>query len=146
MKCINEMKIQFISKSSNEGFARVAVAAFVAQLDPTLDEISDIKTIVSEAVTNSIVHGYKDSLGIVYITSKIYDNGRVRITVRDKGCGIEDINKAMEPLYTSCDSGERAGMGFTIMQNFSDNLKVYSKIGTGTRVVMERKLSLKNNK
>lgn len=146
MKYINEMKVQFLSRSSNEGFARVAVASFISQLDPTLDEISDIKTIVSEAVTNAIVHGYKEKLGIVYIISRIYEDGKITIIVKDNGCGIEDINKAMEPLYTSCDTGERAGMGFTIMQNFSDNLKVYSKPGAGTRVVMERKLARKLNK
>ena len=145
MKSENEMKIQFLSRSSNEGFARVAVASFISQLDPTLDEISDIKTIVSEAVTNSIVHGYKEGLGVIYIHTKLFKGGKISITVKDKGCGIEDIEQAMEPLYTSCDTGERAGMGFTIMQSFTDNMKIYSQMGKGTKVVLERRLALKMN-
>lgn len=143
MRCINEMKLQFLSRSANEAFARVSVAAFATQLDPTLDEISEIKTAVSEAVTNSVVHGYKNGLGIVYINVRIYEGGKIVILVKDKGCGIEDIGQAMEPLYTSSDSGDRAGMGFTIMQSFMDKLKVSSKAGTGTRIVMEKQLSLK---
>jgi stage II sporulation protein AB (anti-sigma F factor) len=143
MRCINEMKLQFLSRSANEAFARVSVAAFATQLDPTLDEISEIKTAVSEAVTNSVVHGYKNGLGIVYINVRIYEGGRIVIMVKDKGCGIEDIGQAMEPLYTSSDSGDRAGMGFTIMQSFMDKLKVSSKANGGTRIVMEKQLSLK---
>jgi len=143
MKCINEMKLEFVSRSANESFARVAVAAFVAQLDPTIDELSEIKTIVSEAVTNSIVHGYKDGLGIVYIAVRLYENNRIVLTVKDKGCGIEDVEKAMEPMYTSCENGERAGMGFTIMRTFSDRIRVFSRVGRGTRVTMERYLSSK---
>ena len=143
MRCINEMKLQFLSRSANEAFARVSVAAFATQLDPTLDEISEIKTAVSEAVTNSVVHGYKNGLGIIYINVRIYEGGRIVIMVKDKGCGIEDIGQAMEPLYTSSDSGDRAGMGFTIMQSFMDKLKVSSKAGGGTRIVMEKQLSLK---
>lgn len=143
MRCINEMKLQFLSRSANEAFARVSVAAFATQLDPTLDEISEIKTAVSEAVTNSVVHGYKNGLGIVYINVRIYEGGKIVIMVKDKGCGIEDIGQAMEPLYTSSDSGDRAGMGFTIMQSFMDKLKVSSKAGGGTRIVMEKQLSLK---
>src|ERR1035437_9096864 len=102
MKPKNEMKFEFLSRSVNESFARVAVAAFVSQLDPTVDEITDIKTAVSEAVTNCIVHAYKRSISIIYISVKIYDDNRVIIAIRDRGCGIEDIKKAMEPLYTSC--------------------------------------------
>lgn len=143
MKCINEMKLEFLSRSANEGFARVAVAAFVAQLDPTVDELSEIKTMVSEAVTNSIVHGYRDGLGTIYIAVRLYENNRIVLVIKDKGCGIEDVARAMEPLYTSCETGERAGMGFTIMQTFSDRLRVTSRIGHGTRVVIERCLASK---
>ena len=127
----NKMQISFISRSSNEGFARIAVSGFLAQLDPTVDELAEIKTVVSEAVTN----------GMIYITVKFNDAGEVAITIRDKGCGIEDVEKAREPLFTTCNTGERAGMGFTIMESFSDRLKVYSRPGRGTRVVIRRKLS-----
>ncbi len=146
MKCINEMKLQFLSRSANEGFARVGLASFAAQLDPTLDELSELKTAISEAVTNSIVHGYKNDFGIVYISAKLYRDGIISIIVRDKGCGIENIDKAMEPLYTSSDTGDRAGMGFTIMQSFMDKLRVRSVIGKGTRIFMQKKLSIKSAK
>ncbi len=144
MKPINEMKISFPSRSSNESFSRVSVAAFVAQLDPTLDELADIKTAVSEAVTNCIVHAYKEKIGMVYITTSIYPDGRVRIKVKDKGCGIEDIEQAMEPLFTTA-AGERAGLGFAVMQSFMNKLKVYSKVGKGTTVIMEKKLTPREN-
>lgn len=140
MKPENEMKFQFFSRSVNESFARVAVAAFVAQLDPTVDELTDIKTAVSEAVTNCIVHAYKDCIGVVYITVKIYENRRVAVAVRDRGCGIEDVKKAMEPLYTSCPEGERSGLGFTVMQSFTDKLRVKSRPEFGTTVVFEKNL------
>lgn len=143
MKCINEIKLEFLSCSSNEAFARVAIAAFAAQLDPTVDELSDIKTMVSEAVTNCIVHGYSEGLGVIYITARLYENNRIFIAIRDRGCGIENVAKAMEPLYTSCTTGERAGMGFSIMQAFSDRLRVSSRVGGGTRVAIERRLSPK---
>lgn len=146
MRCINEMKLQFLSRSANESFARVSVASFAAQFDPTLEELSEIKTAVSEAVTNSIVHGYKNGLGIVYINARLYEEGRIIIVIKDKGCGIDNIEQAMEPLYTSVDTGERAGMGFTIMQSFMDKLKVYSREGKGTRIVLEKRLSLKERK
>ena len=142
MKPTNEMKLEFVSRSTNEGFARVAVASFIASLDPTLDELNEVKTAVSEAVTNAIVHGYKDKLGIVYIQTKIFPNGNIMITVKDKGCGIENIDKAMEPMYTSSDSGDRAGMGFTIMQAFMDKVKVISN-KDGTKVIMQKRLSLR---
>ena len=141
MKPVNEMKIQFVSRSANEGFARVAVAAFFAQLDPTVDEMADINTAISEAVTNCIVHAYKNELGAVYLTAKIYEDRRVVVTVRDKGCGIEDIGKAMEPMYTTCDTGERAGLGFAVMESFMDKLKVRSKVGKGTTVTLTKYLS-----
>ncbi|MEG1719792.1 MAG: anti-sigma F factor, partial [Clostridia bacterium] len=110
MKNYNEVNIKIMSRSSNESFARTALAAFISQLDPTIDEISDIKTAVSEAVTNSIVHGYKDKVGYIFITAKLYDDGKVYVKIRDKGCGIENIEQAMEPLFTSSDTGDRAGM------------------------------------
>lgn len=136
----NKMNLSFLSRSSNEAFARVAVSGFLMQLDPTVDELSEIRTFVSEAVTNAIVHGYRDRLGTVYI-SVSYDESRViSVTVRDKGCGIEDVAQAMRPLYTSCTTGERAGMGFTIMESFSDYLRVYSTPNVGTKVVIRRKL------
>jgi len=143
MKSINEMKLSFPSKSINESFARTAVAAFVTGLDPTVDELTDIKTAVSEAVTNCIVHGYPDSVKTVYITAAIYPGNLVVIKIKDKGCGIEDIEKAMEPLYTTCPQGERAGLGFALMQSLCDKVKVYSKPGRGTTVTLRRKLALR---
>ena len=140
MKVLNEMKIQFPSKSCNESFARVSVAAFVSMLDPTIDEIADIKTAVSEAVTNSIVHGYKDKLGIVYINAKIYDKNKIEIKIKDKGCGREDMNKAMEPMFTTCTTGERSGLGFAVMESFMDKIKVTSKIDKGTTVTLQKTL------
>lgn len=140
MKPINEMKLSFESRSCNEAFARSSVAAFVAVLDPNIEELSDIKTAVSEAVTNSIVHGYKNSIGTVYIHAKIFEGARVSICIKDKGCGIPDISKAMEPLYTTCETGERAGLGFSIMESFMDKLKVRSKDGRGTSVTLEKSI------
>ncbi|MCI9273537.1 MAG: anti-sigma F factor [Clostridiales bacterium] len=137
MKPSNEMTLSFLSRSSNESFARATVAAFVSQLDPTIDELADIKTAVSEAVTNCIVHAYQDGIGMIYITAKIFENGRIFIKVRDKGCGIPDIPQAMEPLYTTA-GGERAGLGFAVMQSFMDKLKVTSRLGSGTTVTMEK--------
>lgn len=137
----NKMALEFISKSKNEGFARVAVAAFVAQLDPTLDEISDVKTAVSEAVTNAIIHGYDGCEdGIVRIEAEI-ENNEVTIIISDKGKGIEDIKQAMEPLYTSRPDLERSGMGFTVMDTFMDYLSVESKKGVGTKVIVKKKFS-----
>ncbi len=138
----NEMKLIFKSLSINEGFARVAVSAFAAQKDMTIEELNDIKTAVSEAVTNSIVHGYKNSIGDIYITCGIYNNNTIRIKIRDKGCGIEDIEKAMEPMYSSL-GGDRAGLGFSVMECFTDRLKVSSKPGKGTTVILEKKVSIK---
>lgn len=143
MKQVNGMKVSFPSRSVNESFARVAVASFIAQLDPTLDELADIKTAVSEAVTNSIVHGYANGIGTIYITVKLYPDNRVTISIRDSGCGIEDVKKAMEPMFTTSPGGERAGLGFTVMQSFMDRLRVKSRVGFGTTVVMEKRLSQK---
>ena len=137
MKYDNSMKLEFLSKSTNESFARVAVAAFVSQLDPTLEELSDIKTAVSEAVTNSIVHGYEDTTG--KITINVYIKEReITIEVKDKGRGIPDIAKAKEPLYTSKPEMERSGMGFTIMESFMDKLTVKSALNKGTTVIMKK--------
>lgn len=141
MKVINEMKIQFISRSANESFARVAVSAFFTQLDPTVDELADIKTAVSEAVTNCIVHGYKDTLGTVYLHARILEGNQVYIKIRDRGCGIPNIEQAMEPMFTTCDTGERAGLGFAVMQSFMDKVRVTSQLGKGTSVVMQKRLS-----
>lgn len=140
MKPINEMKLSFESRSCNEAFARSAVAAFISILDPNIEELSDIKTAVSEAVTNSIVHGYKNDIGIVYIHAKIFEGARIRICIKDKGCGIANVSKAMEPLYTTCETGERAGLGFSIMESFMDKLKVSSKEGKGTSVTLEKSI------
>ena len=138
MKPINEMKLSFEGRSSNESFAPSAVAAFVAVLDPNMEELSDIKTAVSEAVTNCIVHGYRDKIGTVYIHAKIFEGARVSINIKDRGCGIADVKKAMEPLFTTCETGERAGLGFSIMGSFMDRLRVRSKPGSGTSVTLEK--------
>lgn len=140
MKPVNEMKMNFESRSCNESFARSAVAAFVSVLDPNVEELSDIKTAVSEAVTNSIVHGYRDEIGTVYIHVKIFEGAKISICIKDRGCGITDIKKAMEPLYTTCETGERAGLGFSIMESFMDKLKVRSKPGKGTSITLEKSI------
>ncbi|MCH5300079.1 MAG: anti-sigma F factor [Ruminococcus sp.] len=135
---LNEMNVSFLSKSCNESFARSVVASFVLNLDPTINEIADIKTAVSEAVTNAIVHGYRMESGIIYINAKITDTNKVIIKIRDKGCGIEDVEKAMEPLFTTAPEEERAGLGFAVMQSFMDSIKVTSKPEKGTTVTMEK--------
>ena len=140
VKVINEIKIQFLSKSFNESVARVSLSAFISMLDPTLDEMADIKTAVSEAVTNSIVHGYKDEIGTIYISAKIYEKNCIIIKIKDKGCGIEDINKAMQPMFTTSTNGERSGLGFAVMESFMDKIKVTSKIGKGTTVTLQKTL------
>ena len=137
LKPVNQTKITFPSRSANEGFARVAVAAFVSQLDPTLEEIADLKTAVSEAVTNCIVHAYKPGVGQIYITVDLFENGKVRVKIRDKGCGIENVKQAMEPLFTT-GGEERAGLGFAVMESFTDCLKVRSTPGKGTTVTLEK--------
>lgn len=137
----NKVCIEFESRSQNEGFARVAIAAFVSQLDPTIDELADVKTAVSEAVTNSIIHGYENKKEeIIRIEASIIDN-EVSIVVIDHGKGIEDVNKAREPLYTSRPDLERSGMGFTVMETFMDSLNVESEFGKGTRVIMKKKFN-----
>lgn len=136
----NEMQLRFSSKSTNESFARSAVASFILELDPTINELADIKTAVSEAVTNSIVHGYRRSSGQIYINAKITDSKKVIIKIRDKGQGIEDVDKAMEPLFTTAQEEERAGLGFAVMQSFMDRVKVTSKVGKGTTVTLEKQI------
>lgn len=139
---INETKITFPSYSANEAFARSVAASFCAQLNPTFDELSDIKCAVSEAVTNAIVHGYREHIGDVQMILRIYENRVFRAEIKDKGCGIGNIEEAMRPLFTTDPENERSGMGFTIIENFMDSLKVTSTEGKGTRVIMTKKLSL----
>ena len=135
----NEMKLEFISKSTNEAFARITVAAFVSQLDPTIEELADIKTAVSEAVTNCIIHAYEDKQGIVKIVGRLKEN-EVILEISDTGKGIENIEMAKEPLYTTKPNLERSGMGFTIMENFMDEMKVESILGLGTKITMSKKI------
>ena len=139
---INQMSIKFPSRSSKEAFARQAIAAFAAQLDPTIDEINDIKTAVSEAVTNCIVHAYRDEMGYITLGAKLFDNGEIQITVRDKGCGIADVQQARQPMFSTGDAG-RSGMGFTIMESFMDKLKVRSREGIGTQVTMTKQIAIR---
>ena len=140
-KAVNQIKANFPAKSINESLSRMLIAAFVCQLDPTIDELADIKTAVSEAVTNSIVHGYSDNPdGEIYLTAQYGEDNVVKITIKDKGCGIENIKQAMEPLFTTDGTGERSGMGFPIMQSFMDKIKVISKPGKGTTVAFSKKI------
>ena len=139
MRAENYITVEFPSRSVNEGFARMAVASFAAQLDPTLEELGDIKTAVSEAVTNAIVHAYPDTLGRIVVKARLLEGGGLEVTVRDWGRGIPDVAKAREPLYTT-GGEERSGMGFTIMESFMDRLTVRSSQGKGTRVTMRRRI------
>lgn len=140
----NKFKLNIPSRSCNESFARVTVAAFAAGLDPTLEEISDIKTAVSEAVTNCNVHAYKDSIGVVYISCEILKDNVIKIKIRDKGCGIADIEQARQPLFTT-GGEERAGLGFAVMESMMDSVKITSKQGKGTTVIMKKRISRKND-
>ena len=144
MKVLNEMKMTIDSKSINEGFSRVAIGAFIACLDPDIEELNDVKTAVSEAVTNAIVHGYREKQGKIYITVSIFENNTVRIKIRDKGVGIEDIRQAMEPLFTTAGS-ERAGLGFAVMESFMDSVRVTSEPGKGTAVTLKKRIWGKNS-
>ena len=139
----NKMQLEILSKSNNEAFARITVAAFAAQLDPTIEELSDIKTAVSEAVTNSIIHGYENKEGIIRINAYIYDN-ILRIEIADQGKGIEDIEIAKQPLYTTKPELERSGMGFSFMEAFMDELNVYSRKNVGTTVIMKKRIGESN--
>ena len=136
----NSFSMTFLSRSANEGFARAVVSAFASQLDPTLEEISDIKTAVSEAVTNCIVHAYDSGVGKIYISAELMDNNTIKIKIRDKGKGIENVEKAMEPLFTTV-GGERAGLGFAVMMSFMDSVKVRSTVGKGTGITMLKKIN-----
>ena len=139
MKALNTVKITFPSRSVNEGFARSALSAFAAQADPPLDELADVKTAVSEAVTNCIVHAYANTIGPITLTAALYEDGTLRVAVADKGCGIPDVSKAMEPLFTT-GGAERAGLGFAVMESFMDSVKVRSAPGKGTRVTLSKRL------
>ena len=139
-KVLNEIKIKLPSHSVNEGMARALCASFCAQLDPTSTEIADVKCAVSEAVTNCIVHAYKDTVGIIYITVRLLEGGIARIDIRDKGCGIEDVSLARQPLFTTDAENERSGMGFTVMESFCDGVNVSSRPGKGTTVTLLKRL------
>jgi stage II sporulation protein AB (anti-sigma F factor) len=139
MQLINEMKLEFMSKSNNEAFSRVVAAAFASQLDPTVEELADIKTAVSEAVTNAIIHGYENDSGIVKMQCRLFDEG-IEIIISDKGKGIEDVELARQPLYTSKPDMERSGMGFTVMESFMDGVEIVSELKMGTTVTMFKKL------
>ena len=138
----NEVRLNFPAVSANEGFARTVVAAFAAQLDPTVEELADIRTAVSEAVTNCIVHAYRKQDGEIFLQCALLEDGRIRIRVRDKGCGIENLELAMQPLYSTAGE-ERAGLGFAVMQTFMDKLNVRSIPGKGTTVTMEKQIGRK---
>ncbi len=142
MKQLNQMKMEFPARSVNEGFARSAAAAFAVQMDPTLEELGDIKTAVSEAVTNAIVHAYPETIGTVIMRLRILEGNILEIMVKDKGCGIPDVKKAMEPMF-STGGEERSGMGFTIMESFMDGLRVRSAPDKGTTVTMAKRISVK---
>lgn len=145
MQPINEMRLEFLSKSSNESFARVVAASFASQLDPTVEELADVKTAVSEAVTNCIIHAYENTSGIITMVCRLYEDS-MEIEITDYGKGIKDIKLAMQPLYTSKPELERSGMGFTVMESFMDELKVTSEPGKGTTVFMVKKFKSLNNK
>lgn len=136
---LNQMTLRFPSRSTNEGFARAAAAAFIAQLDPTVEQVYDIKTAVSEAVTNAIVHGYRDTVGTVTMTVRLYAPATAEIIISDRGCGINDVKQAREPMFTT-GGAERSGMGFTIMESFMDGLTVRSRPGKGTTVILRKVL------
>ena len=135
-KVINKMQLKLPALSANEGMARAAVSAFCAQLDPSAVELADVKCAVSEAVTNCIVHAYKHSEGIIYITVTLLEGRVAKIEIRDRGCGIEDVKEARQPLFTTDAAGERSGMGLTVMESFTDKISVTSKVGAGTKIVM----------
>ena len=142
MKYINKADISFLSSSVNESFARGAVTAFLMPMDPLISDLTDIKTALSEAVTNAITHAYRDTVGSVWVSMKYYEDGTVVLRVKDKGCGIEDVKTAMEPLFTT-GGGEQAGIGFSVMESFCDKVKVNSKPGKGTVVTLTKKLGRK---
>ncbi len=142
MEILNEIKFTIPSLSVNEGTARAVVSSFIVQTDPTVEELSDIRTAVSEAVTNCIVHGYRNSHGAIEITVRLMPNREIYIRIKDNGCGISDIEQAMQPLFTTAPEEERSGLGFSVMESFMDRLTVKSRIGKGTTVTMRKKLSV----
>ena len=141
MEIINEMRLMFLSKEENETFCRVSVAAFLSQLDPVVSELVDVKTAVSEAVTNCVVLGYGENYGVITVNMRVFFDQTVEISIEDKGRGILDIEKAREPLFTTKKDEERAGMGFTVMETFMDSVEVFSEIGRGTTVILKKQLS-----
>ena len=145
MKAVNEFKIRFVSKSENEAFSRIVITAFTAQFSPTVEDIADIKTAVSEAVTNCVVHAYRGTIGYIQLSAQYFDNGKLRITVKDNGCGIQDVDTARRAMFTTDAENERSGMGFSIMESFTDKLKVKSVVGKGTTVIMEKKIGCKQS-
>ncbi len=145
MKILNEMKIILPSNSVNEGAARAAVSSFLIQADPTVEELSDIRTAVSEAVTNAIVHGYRGTMGNIEIIVRLLSEREIYIRIKDRGCGISDVKQAMEPLFTTAPEEERSGLGFSVMESFTDKLRVSSKTGKGTTVTMRKRLGCNGN-
>lgn len=139
---LNEMKVTFPSRSANEAFARAAVASFLTQLDPAVDELADLRTAVSEAVTNCIVHAYRDTIGPITVQMRLYADGRTVVKIRDRGCGIPDVGQAMEPLFTT-GGDDRSGLGFSVMESFTDRLRVSSRLGRGTTVTMEKYIAVR---
>ncbi|MBR6242531.1 MAG: anti-sigma F factor [Ruminococcus sp.] len=145
MEILNEIRFIMPSLSVNESAARAVVSSFVTQADPTVEELSDIRTAVSEAVTNSIVHGYRKTQGSIELTVRILTGNEIYIKIRDKGCGIPDVKKAMQPLFTTAPEEERSGLGFSVMTSFMDRLSVHSKVGKGTSVIMRKRLGKNGN-
>ena len=145
MKTLNHMRLEFDGKPENESFARIAVAAFAVPMNPTMDVLSDIRTAVSEAVTNAIVHAYHEQGGVIVLTAALMENGVLALSVSDQGCGIPDVDQAMQPFYTTQPEKERSGMGFAVMQSFMDSLRVESQVGQGTTVYMEKLLRARGN-
>ena len=141
MSIVNEIKVDFLSVPENEGFARMTISAFLLPINPTLSEMSDVKTAVSEAVTNAIIHGYKNAVGTVRMRATLTDTGLLTVDITDNGCGIEDLKQAMQPFWTSVDGFERSGMGFTVMDSFMDSIDVASKVGTGTTVRLYKQIT-----
>ena len=139
-QAINEIRCTFLSRSENEALARSIISGFLLPLDPTVDELADIRCAISEAVTNCIVHGYRGTTGMIVLAAKSFDDRSVRITVIDHGCGIEDVRRAREPMFTTGEYGDRCGMGFLVMESFTDFLSVKSRLGKGTTVLMRKKL------
>ena len=140
MEIVNEMRLEFRSRPENESLARMVVSAFIMPVNPTLEQLGDVKTAVSEAVTNAIVHGYRGGAGLVRLRATLDERGRLWVEIADKGCGIADIEQAMQPLWSSAPAEERAGLGFTVMQSFTDSLTVRSREGSGTTVIMRKKM------